>query len=89
MISANQDLVAVLVEKILVFIQPQADSDSTPSFDALNEFVCAELNNMGVSLSETQSAPSEKVAVLLKPNNELINKRMRELAGIPHKDNYV
>ncbi len=63
-----------------------------PSADEVYSFIDEHLNKYGITLDCPDSTnESVKVPALLKSEtvNDSTSRRMRELAGIPHKKNFV
>lgn len=56
---------------------------NAPSADAIVELIADYLERDAAILE------NKKTAALLKPSDKMSNTRIRELAGIPHKRNFV
>jgi hypothetical protein len=64
--------------------------DKTPSSSEVADFIGKHLDKFGHQLVSEQKTEAAKVPALLKKKPEAQDsKRMRELAGIPHKGNFV
>ena len=85
---SNKQLINHLAQEIQHFVW-QKVGDKTPSVDEFEQFINEHADKFGVSMiKEHVEETKEKIPALLKPSAD-VSKRMRELAGIPHKDNFV
>jgi hypothetical protein len=78
-----------LAEKLQHFAW-QAAGEKVPSIEQFRDFIAAHMKDIGlVFVSDEQWVGEEKVPALFKSPSAAQSRRMRELAGIPHKDNFV
>jgi hypothetical protein len=65
----------------------QFAKDKTPSPSEIEKFINDFEQKIGFPIFIKEEQIDKKTAVLLKPSTE--SKRLRELAGIPHKGNFI
>ena len=61
----------------------------TPSNSDIIKFIENHLNQYNQCIISEQKNEDSKIPALLKKTDSTESKRMRELAGIPHKGNFV
>lgn len=81
----------ILIERVASILnQWLNEQKETPTAEAIEKFLKINLPKNGVEIAEDASVTEDTrhIPALLRPS-ESVNKRMRELAGIPHKGNFT
>jgi hypothetical protein len=89
--SAKKNRTNHLATEMQHWLWSKLGDKRTPKVDEIEQFISDHLSKMGLELLPEESVKeSAKIPALLQKKPEQAqSKRMRELAGIPHKRNFV
>ena len=88
MSSLQKNLTTHLAEQLQHWLW-QKFGDKTPAAEEIATFMAAHFDSQGITLSKEGMTEEAKLPALFKSPSASQSRRMRELAGIPHKDNFV